>query len=188
MVLLGFTGAFRRSELVSLDAEDLTLDPARGLTVRLRRSKTDQAGAGADVQIPFGATQALCPVRAIERWQATSGVREGALLRSVSRHGHVGGRLDGRDIARTLKAVCARAGIDATLISGNSLRAGMATSAAVAGRSDRAIMAQGRWTSRTMVDRYVRPADGWGEDAATGLLDGPSGRQTEAHGAKAARK
>lgn len=171
LVLLGFTGAFRRSELVSLDVEDLTPDPTCGLTVRLRRSKTDQVGAGADVQVPFGVAQDLCPVRAIEAWCAASGVREGPLLRSVDRHGRVGGRLDGRDVARLLKSIAARAGVDPALVSGNSLRAGMATSAALAGRTDRAIMAQGRWASRVMVDRYVRPASGWGDGSATGLLD-----------------
>ncbi len=173
LVLLGFTGAFRRSELVSLNVEDITPDPTRGLTVRLRRSKTDQAGAGADVQVPFGVAQDLCPVRAIEAWCAAAGVREGPLLRSVDRHGRVGGRLDGRDVARLLKLIAARAGVDPALVSGNSLRAGMATSAALSGRSDRAIMAQGRWASRMMVDRYVRPAGGWGDGAATGLLDEP---------------
>lgn len=173
LVLLGFTGAFRRSELVALDVEDLTPSPTRGLTVRLRRSKTDQVGAGADVQVPIALAQDLCPVRAIEAWCAAAGVREGPLLRSVDRHGRVGGRLDGRDVARLLKLIAARAGVDPSLVSGNSLRAGMATSAALSGRSDRAIMAQGRWASRMMVDRYVRPADGWGDGAATGLLDEP---------------
>lgn len=171
LVLLGFTGAFRRSELVSLDVEDLTLDPTRGLTVRLRRSKTDQGGVGADVQVPFGIAPDLCPVRAIEAWCAASGVREGPLLRSVDRHGHIGGRLDGRDVARLLKSIAAQVGVDPALVSGNSLRAGMATSAALSGRTDRAIMAQGRWASRAMVDRYVRPANGWGDGSATGLLD-----------------
>jgi integrase len=63
-----------------------------------------------------------------------------------------------------------RAGIASTLVSGHSLRAGLATTAALAGRSDRAIMLQGRWKSRTMVDRYVRTADAWRENAAAGLL------------------
>lgn len=170
LVLLGFSGALRRSELVGLDVEDLTHDPARGIVLRVRRSKTDQVGAGADVAIPFGAQPALCPVRALEAWRAISGVREGALLRSVDRHGRVGGRLDGRDVARSLKELAARAGLAPALVSGHSLRAGLATTAALSGRSDRAIMAQGRWKSRTMVDRYVRSADAWRDNAAAGLL------------------
>jgi len=170
LVLVGFGGAFRRSELVALDVADLTVDPTRGVLVRVQRSKTDQLGAGADVAIPFGSHADVCPVRAIEAWRAASGVEEGALFRSVDRHGRVGGRLDGRDVARTLKALAARAGIASALVSGHSLRAGLATTAALAGRSDRAIMLQGRWKSRTMVDRYVRTADAWRENAAAGLL------------------
>jgi len=170
LLLLGFGGAFRRSELVALDVADLTIDLSRGIVVRVRRSKTDQLGEGAEVAIPYGSQPQVCPVRALEAWRAASGVSEGALFRSVDRHGRVGDRLDGRDVARTLKEVAARAGLAPALVSGHSLRAGLATSAALAGRSDRAIMAQGRWKSRTMVDRYVRTADAWRDNAAAGLL------------------
>ena len=170
LVLVGFGGAFRRSELVALDVGDLTFDPVRGVVVRVRRSKTDQLGEGADVAIPFGSQPEVCPVRALEAWRVASGVEEGALFRAVDRHGKVGGRLDGRDVARTLKELAARAGLASALVSGHSLRAGLATSAALAGHSDRAIMAQGRWKSRTMVDRYVRTADAWRDNAAAGLL------------------
>ncbi|MDB4928633.1 MAG: integrase [Myxococcaceae bacterium] len=170
LVLLGFGGALRRSELVALDVQDLTFDPARGVVVRVRRSKTDQTAEGADVAVPFGSRAEVCPVRAVEAWRDAAGLREGALLRSVDRHGRVGGRLDGRDVARTLKELAARAGLATGLVSGHSLRAGLATTAALAGRGDRAIMAQGRWKSRTMVDRYVRTADSWRDNAAAGLL------------------
>ena len=170
LVLVGFGGAFRRSELVALDVDDLTVDPARGVLVRVQRSKTDQLGAGADVALPFGSHADVCPVRALEAWRAASGVEDGALFRSIDRHGRVGGRLDGRDVARILKGLADRAGIASAMVSGHSLRAGLATSAALAGRSDRAIMLQGRWKSRTMVDRYVRTADAWRENAASGLL------------------
>ena len=170
LVLVGFGGAFRRSELVALDVGDLTFDSVRGVMVRVQRSKTDQLGVGADVAIPFGSHPDVCPVRTLDAWRVASGVEEGALFRSVDRHGRVGGRLDGRDVARTLKALAARAGLASALVSGHSLRAGLATTAALAGRSDRAIMAQGRWKSRTMVDRYVRTADAWRENAVAGLL------------------
>jgi hypothetical protein len=109
------------------------------------------------------------PTAAHTLWRVASGV-EGALFRSVDRHGRVGGRLDGRDVARTLKELAARTGLATALVSGHSLRAGLATTAALAGRGDRAIMAQGRWKSRTMVDRYVRTADSWRDNAAAGLL------------------
>ncbi|MDB4930659.1 MAG: integrase family protein [Myxococcaceae bacterium] len=138
--------------------------------MRVQHSKTDQLGAGADVVLPFGSHADVCPVRALEVWRAASGVEAGALFRSVDRHGRVGGRLDGRDVAHTLKALVARAGIASALLLGHSLRATLATTAALVGRSDRAIMLQGRWKSRTMVDRYVRTADAWRENAAAGLL------------------
>ncbi|MBK8694947.1 MAG: hypothetical protein IPN17_22380 [Deltaproteobacteria bacterium] len=137
--------------------------------VRVRRSKTDQLGEGADVAIPFGSQPEVCPVRAVEVWCEAAGVQEGVLLRSVDWHGRVGGRLDGRDVARSLKVLAARAGLGPSRRSGHSLRVGLATTA-LAGRSDRAIMAQGQWRSRTMVDRYVRTADAWRDNAATGLL------------------
>ena len=75
-------------------------------------------GAGADVALPFGSHADVCPVRALEAWRVAAGVQEGALFRSVDRHGRVGGRLDGRDVARMLKVLAARAGIASTLVSG----------------------------------------------------------------------
>jgi len=170
LVIVGFGGAFRRSELVALDVADLTVDPTRGVLVRVQRSKTDQLGAGADVALPFGSHADVCPVRALKAWRVASGVEEGALFRSVDRHGRVGARLDGRDVARTLKVLAARAGLPSAQLSGHSLRAGLATTAVLAGRSDQTIMLQGCWKSRTMVDRYVRTADAWCENAAAGLL------------------
>lgn len=170
MILLGFAGAFRRSELVALDVTDVAFDPVRGVVVTVRRSKTDQAGAGADVAIPFASLVEVCAVRTLRRWIDATQLTTGPLFRSVDRHGNVGQRLDGRDVARIVKGAAARAGIEASLVSGHSLRAGLATTAACAGKSDRTIMAQGRWRSRTMLDRYVRTADAWRDNAADGLL------------------
>ncbi len=170
MLLLGFAAALRRSELVALDVADLTFLRSRGVVVTVRRSKTDQTGAGAEVAVPYGATTDTCPVGALRAWLDTAGLSSGPVFRSVDRHGNIGGRLDGRDVARIVKHAAACAGLDATHVSGHSLRAGLATTAALAGKSDRAIMAQGRWRSRTMMDRYVRTADQWRDNAADGLL------------------
>lgn len=170
LLLLGFAGALRRSEIVALDVADLTFDSARGFLVRIRRSKTDQTGAGADVAIPFASHADVCAVRTVRQWIERAEITVGPLFRSVDRHGHIGQRLDGRDVARIVKKSAARAGIDASSISGHSLRAGLATAAALAGKADRTIMAQGRWRSRAMVDRYVRTADAWRDNAASGLL------------------
>ena len=170
LLLLGFAGAFRRSELVALDVSDVAFDLARGLNVTVRRSKTDQHGAGMVVAIPFASSADVCAVRALRAWTTAAQIAEGALFRSVDRHENVGARLDGRDVSRIVKSCAARAGIDASNVSGHSLRAGLATTAALAGKSDRAIMAQGRWRSRTMLDRYVRTADAWRDNAVDGLL------------------
>jgi integrase len=89
LLLLGFAGALRRSELVGLDVADIT-EGNDGLTVRLRRSKTDQEGAGRTVGIPYGSNPITCPVRAWPAWLEASGVTEGAAFRRVDRHGHIG--------------------------------------------------------------------------------------------------
>lgn len=170
LLLVGFAGALRRSELVALDVSDVAFDLARGLVVRVRRSKTDQTGAGADIAIPYGSHAEVCPVRALRAWVDAAPGATGPLFRSINRHGSLGGRLDGRDVSRIVKQAALHAGIEPRQVSGHSLRAGLATTAALAGKSDRAIMKQGRWRSRTMMDRYVRMADAWRDNAAAGLL------------------
>ncbi|MEZ4339082.1 MAG: site-specific integrase [Sandaracinaceae bacterium] len=169
LLTLGFAGAFRRSELVALDVEDLRF-AGEGIEVLIRRSKTDQEAEGAEVGIPFGSDPATCPVRSTRAWLEDAMHGADALFRSVSRHGRVGGRLSGRDVARIVKRAALRAGLDPADFAGHSLRAGLATSAAKAGKNDRAIMRQGRWRSRAMVDRYVRDAKLLDEDnAAAGI-------------------
>jgi site-specific recombinase XerD len=168
LVTLGFAGAFRRSELVALDVADLVFSP-RGVEVRVRRSKTDQAGEGRIAAIPFASGE-VCPVRALRAWLDAAQLTSGPVFRAVDRWGKIGGRLDGRDVARIVKRTVQASGLDPQPFSGHSLRSGLATSAALAGKSDRAIMAQGRWKGRAMVDRYVRAADAWKDNAATGIL------------------
>ena len=170
LLLLGFGGAFRRSELVALTVADLA-PTAGGLDITIRRSKTDQTGAGRVVAVPYGSAADVCAVRAVQAWIAAAGIADGAIFRSVDRHGNVAAAgLTGGAVARIVKARCAAAGLDADRYSGHSLRAGLATAAALAGRSDRAIMQQTGHKSRAMVDRYVRSADRWRDNAAAGLL------------------
>jgi Phage integrase family len=142
LLLLGFAGAFRRSELVSLDVSDLELN-SQGLVVMLRRSKTDQEGAGRKIGIPYGSTYWTCPVRSLQAWLEESGIVEGPLFRCVNRHGKIQpGRLSGFAVSLIVKRYAAAAGLDVTKSSGHSLRAGFATSAAIGGASERAIMNQ----------------------------------------------
>jgi site-specific recombinase XerD len=166
LVLLGFAGAFRRSELVGLDVADLAFDRG-GLTVTLRRSKTDQDGAGRKIGIPYGSNPDTCPVRIVQAWLQQAAISEGAVFRSLNRHGRVqAGRLSPADVARVVKKLAQRAGLDPAKYAGHSLRAGHATAAAIAGASERSIMAQTGHRSVQMVRRYIRDGSLFRENSA----------------------
>lgn len=159
LILIGFAGAFRRSELVSLDLADFVTVPD-GLRVTLRRSKTDQAGEGTEVGLTYGSKPSTCPVRAWIAWRShllDQGHTDGPAFRAVSRSGNIAA---GRMAATTVRNIIRRRaeGVveDPESFSAHSLRSGMATQAAKNGANDREIMRQGRWSSRTTLDRYVR--------------------------------
>ncbi len=141
LLLIGFAGGFRRSEIVGLDCDDIER-VRQGLIVTLIRSKTDQEGAGRKVGIPFGRTR-HCPVLALEQWLAVSGIKTGPVFRPVDRHGHIAAqRLSGETVSVNVKERVAMANIDPTGYSGHSLRAGFATSAVQAGVSTLKIRSQ----------------------------------------------
>ena len=166
LILLGFAGAFRRSELVGLDIEDCAFGKD-GLTVTLRRSKTDQDGTGRKIGIPYGSNPETCPVRTIQAWIELAALSSGALFPAINRHGQVqAGRLSGIDVARVVKKLALRAGLDAKAYAGHSLRAGHATSAAIAGASERSIMNQTGHRSVQMVRRYIREGSLFRENSA----------------------
>lgn len=126
LLLIGFAAALRRSELVALDVTDITT-AAKGIVLHIRRSKTDQDGAGADIPIPRGGK--LQPVAALSAWLKAADITEGPIFREVDRHGRVGtAALTGRSVARIVKRVLGVACIDAREFSGHSLRAGFVTS------------------------------------------------------------
>jgi integrase len=169
LVLIGFAGAFRRSELVGLDVSDVEFTP-EGLVVALRRSKTDQEGQGRKVGIPQGGSPETCPVRSLREWLSVSGILAGPLFRSVNRHGKLqAGRLSDRTVARVVKRCAQAAGLDPAKYAGHSLRAGLATQAAFAGASERSIMAQTGHRSLGMVRRYIRDGSLFRENAAASL-------------------
>src|ERR1039458_7092632 len=119
-MLVGFAGAFRRSELVGLDIEDLEFNE-NGLVVHLRRSKTDPEGQGRRVGIPYGSSPATCPVRALEFWLAVLGADAGPLFRGVNRHGQLAGRrLTPQSVALVIKRLAAQAGMEAGDLAGHS--------------------------------------------------------------------
>ncbi len=169
MLLLGFAGAFRRSELVSLDVADVAFT-REGMVITLRRSKTDQEGAGYKKGIPFGSNFLTCPVRALQDWLRAAAISDGPLFRPVNRHGQLlTGRLSDRGVARMVKRTAAAAGLDPANYSGHSLRAGLATAAAMNGVSERAIMGQTGHRSVAMVRRYIRDANLFRENAAAAV-------------------
>jgi integrase len=166
LILLGFAGAFRRSELVGFDVQDCSFGKD-GLTVTLRKSKTDQTGVGRKIGIPYGSNPDTCPVRVIQTWMEQAAISTGPLLRAINRHGQVQpGRLSGIDVARVVKKLVKRAGLDAAKYAGHSLRAGHATSAAIAGASERSIMNQTGHRSVQMVRRYIRDGNLFRENSA----------------------
>jgi Phage integrase family len=130
LLLAGWAGAFRRSSLVSLDVDDLAFG-ADGVALTIRRDKTDQEGHGRVVAVPFGSAAEVCPVRSLRAWLDAAGVTEGAVFRSVDRHGRVSpARLSDRAVALVVKRAVASIGGEAASFAGHSLRAGFATAAA----------------------------------------------------------
>ncbi|NHN34768.1 site-specific integrase [Paenibacillus sp. S3N08] len=169
MVLLGFAGAFRRSELVGLDVEDIGFVP-KGLVVNIRRSKTDQEGKGQSIGIPRGTKPETCPVTAYQAWIEAAGLTSGPVFRPMNRHGAIlPKRLSDRAVARVVKIYAAAAGLDETEFAGHSLRSGLATVSWQAGKSERAIMVQTRHTTVASVRKYIRPKSLFIENAADGI-------------------
>lgn len=169
ILLLGFSAALRRSEIVALHIDDVTISD-RGADVFLARSKTDQIGEGALVAVNR-ANGALCPVAAVEAWIARADLSEGRLFRPVNRWGQIAARMHDQHIDRLCKEVARLIGKDPTKYSGHSLRAGLATSAADAGKSLPEIMGTTRHTSEKVALGYIRHAERFKKSANRGLLD-----------------
>lgn len=169
LLLLGFCGAFRRSELVGLDRRDVAIT-REGLVITLRRSKTDQEGEGQKLGIPYASNPSVCPVRALQDWLEVSGITNGPLLRPINRHGQMAAmRLSSQAVALIVKKYAQAVGLNAEEFAGHSLRAGLATSAAMAGASERSIMNQTRHRSLSTVRRYIRDGSLFRENAVAVL-------------------
>ena len=165
MLLIGFGGAMRRSELVALDVGDLTLEDP-GLRIMIRRSKNDQEARGREVGVARGSSTATDPVAAVESWLEAAHLESGPLFRPVDRSGRVvAARLSDRAVSRIVQRAASRAGLDPERRSGHSLRAGFATEAAAAGAPELAIMRTTGHRSETMVRRYIRSGSLWADSA-----------------------
>jgi len=176
-LLVGFAGAFRRSELVALDRSDITFD-SDGARVLIRASRTDQESAGAIVGLPYGEQPETCPVRALRAWLAVLPDQRPAVFRRMSRWGMpTRARLTDRSVALIVKRRVVAIGQDPKLFAGHSLRAGLATSAAAGGGTERDIMQQTRHRSVGVVRGYIRDGEVFHEGNAarfTGLQHWPA--------------
>ena len=169
LVLIGFAGGFRRSELAGINICDLKFS-ADGVVVTVRKSKTDQESAGREVGLPFGTSQDTCPVRSLRHWLAASGISDGPVFRSVGRYGHVARRgLHKDSIGKLLKRAAGRAGLKVDEIGGHSLRAGCVTQAAMNGVREFIIMRQTGHKTVATLRRYIRSGEIFRENAAAGL-------------------
>jgi len=168
LLLLGFAGAFRRSELAQLNVADLEFRP-EGLRVIIRRSKTDQDGAGQILAVVRG--NKACPVAALEAWLAHAEITDGPVFRPVLKGGRVlPERLSSQSVALIVKRHAERVGYNPALFSGHSLRAGFLTSAAARGASLFKMMDVSRHRSADTLRIYIRDAEAFKDHAGAGLL------------------
>ena len=169
LLLIGFAGAFRRSELVSLTVADIE-QAKQGLIIQLRFSKTDQAGEGRKVAIPY-ARGAVCPVIALQQWITAAGITEGPIFRGVNRHGVIAETaLTPQAVALVVKERAQAVGLDSAKYAGHSLRAGLVTSAAQLGVSSWKIRQQTGHRSDAMLIRYIRDSQIFVDNAAGAIL------------------
>ena len=166
LILFGFAGAMRRSELVALNVGDLELTDD-GFVVQVRRSKTDQTAKGRRIGIPYGQHKETCPVKAMLKWLDKAGIDRGALFRKVNRHGQTEGtRLSGTSVALIVKRTLRASGCNPKHYSAHSLRAGLATAAAMAGVEERTIQQQTGHRNVMVLRSYIREASIFRNNAA----------------------
>jgi site-specific recombinase XerD len=170
LLLTGFATAARRSELVNLNVEDLSF-VADGVMVVIQKSKTDQEGHGHTIGVPSGSSPITCPVRALRAWLEAADLKTGPVFRPVGRWGRVSTkRLSAKAVARLVKKYVEAIGFDARSYGAHSLRSGLASSAARAGRSEASIMRITGHKSVNMVRRYIRAGSLFLDCASAGLL------------------
>jgi len=159
IILIGFSGGFRRNEIVSIDYYDLEF-VNEGLKINLKKSKTDQFGEGMIKAIPYFDNTQYCPVISLKNWIKISNILSGPLFRRFSKGSKLSiNRLTDQTVALLIKKYLKLANIDSKNYSGHSLRSGFATSAAEAGAEERSIMAMTGHKSAEMVRRYIKESN-----------------------------
>ena len=159
IILIGFSGGFRRNEIVSIDYDDLDFIQ-EGLKMNIRRSKTDQFGEGFVKALPYFNNQLYCPVVSLKDWLNISKIASGPVFRRFNKGSSLSEkRLTDQSVALLIKEYLNLAGIDSKNYSGHSLRSGFATSAAESGAEERNIMAMTGHKSTEMVRRYIKEAN-----------------------------
>ena len=159
IILIGFSGGFRRNEIVSLDYDDLDF-VKEGLKINIKRSKTDQFGEGFTKALPYFDSSQYCPVVSLKNWLEVSRITSGPLFRRFVKGSKLSeNRLTDQTVALLIKEYLNLTGIDSKNYSGHSLRSGFATSAADSGVEERSIMAMTGHKSTEMVRRYIKEAN-----------------------------
>ena len=169
MLLVGFASALRRSELVALTVEDITVT-GQGADIKIRKSKTDQTGQGQSVSIMRGSPD-LCPVRALVNWYESAGITGGPVFLRFTPNGCLyPAAVSGRTYADTIKKYCKLAGLNAARYSGHSSRSGMLTSAAERGCDLIPLAQHARHKTTNQTMHYIKQANRFKNNPTEGLL------------------
>ncbi len=159
IILIGFAGGFRRSELTSIDYEDLEFVP-EGLKITIKKSKTDQFGEGMSKGLPYFTNEVYCPVVNLHKWLEISKIKSGPIFRRFSKGlSLTDKRLTDQSVVLLIKEYLKLAGVENKNFAGHSLRSGFATVAADAGADERSIMNMTGHKTTQMVRRYIREAN-----------------------------
>ena len=159
IILVGFGGGFRRTELISIDHEDIEFVP-EGVKITIKRSKTDQFGEGMIKGLPYFTNEEYCPVTNLKRWLELSNIKSGPIFKRFSKGSVLTNyRLTDQSVVMLIKDYLNLAGIENKNFSGHSLRSGFATVAAESGADERSIMAMTGHKTTQMVRRYIREAN-----------------------------
>ena len=159
IILVGFGGGFRRTELISIDHEDLEFVP-EGVKITIKRSKTDQFGEGMTKGLPYFANETYCPVTHLKKWIEISNIKDGPIFRRFAKGCSLtSSRLTDQSVVLLIKKYLELAGIENKNYSGHSLRSGFATASAESGADERSIMAMTGHKTTQMVRRYIKEAN-----------------------------